>query len=304
MIAPAYLLAQGSFLDWNTKVGDANDPMVTYKEERRTRDLSLAIGYTYRGTLTGTIGGVYTDDFDAVPDIGIAGDRLHVGGPNATLEWFSAESTRYTGPRRAILVDGELAYYPEAWSTFMGNITDVAGTFGLTVPVVGLRRHTLSGFVRGRKLVASMDTGLLQVGGDSALGFLYKHTNKPTPDEFDTSRFPPNLRFVEPLRGYEDYAITSDKVVLGELAWKYPIIIDRGNAHTWFLPACYFRQIDLELFGSGAVTDGDDHHFAVGSAVTFRIQFLRIPLAITYQLARRLRDDRALTQFVGIGPDI
>ena len=302
MIAPAFLIAQGSLVDWRNEVADETDPMITYHEEHRTRDVVGAIGYTYRGTLTGTLGGVYTDDFsqrETDPSL-----HVHVGGPSATLQWYSAESTRYTGPRRALLVGGQVAYYPETWSTFMGNITDAGGTLGVTLPLPVGRRHTVSAFARGRTLIAPGETGLLQVGGDSALGFVWQRSNKMDPAPFDDIRFPPNLRFVEPLRGYEDYAITSDQVVLGEVAWKYPLIIDRGVASAWFLPAHYLRQLDLELFAAGAITDREDKHYDVGAAATLRLQFLRIPLAVTYQIARRLVDDEALTQFVGIGPDL
>jgi hypothetical protein len=93
-------------------------------------------------------------------------------------------------------------------------------------------------------------------------------------------------------------------VKIGELAWKYPLIIDRGVASTWFLPASYLRQLDFELFGTLAVVEANDRHHAVGAAVTLRMQFLRIPLAVMYQIARRTSDDQALTQFVGIGPDL
>ncbi|HEY5925452.1 MAG TPA: WD40 repeat domain-containing protein, partial [Kofleriaceae bacterium] len=302
MMAPVFVLAQGGFLDWRAETIDEIDPMLTHDEEHRTRDASLSIGGVYRGTLSATIGGVYTDDKVAIDDN--TPTRLYVVGPSATLQWYSAENTRYTGPRRALLVGAEAAYYPEPWSTFMGNITDLGGTLGGTLPVPLGRRHTISAFARGRTLIAPGETGLLQVGGDSALGLLWQRTSKTEPLPFNDARFPPNLRFVEPLRGYEDFAITSDNVMLGEIAWKYPLIIDRGVANVWFLPAHYLRQIDLELFAAGAITDGDAKHYDVGAAVTVRLQFLRLPLAVTYQIARRLVDDEALTQFVGIGADL
>ncbi len=303
MLAPVFITAQAGFLDWVTPIADDTDPMVTYDEEHRTRDASLLIGGTYRGTLTGAAGGIYTDDvekLDVMPAL-----RRRLGGPAASLSWYSVESTRYTGPRRALLADAQAAFFPHQLSTFTSNITDVGGTLGTTLPLPLGRRHTITAFVRARKLISSEDTGLLQVGGDSALGMLWSRSNKlPAPD-FDGSLLPPNLRFVEPLRGFEDFAISSDRVKLGELSWRYPLIIDRGLASTlWVLPASYLRQIDLELFGTAAIVDANDRHYAVGGAVSLRIQFLRVPLVVMYQLARRLSDDQALTQFVGIGPDL
>ncbi|HEX5064253.1 MAG TPA: hypothetical protein VFV99_32990 [Kofleriaceae bacterium] len=305
MLAPVSVIAQGSFIDWRSQSIDDTDPMntITYDEEHRTRDASAAISYTYRGSLFTTLGGVYTDDFAQVDTL--PSSRLHLGGPSATVEWYSAESTRYTGPRRALLANAAIAYYPRQWSTFMGNITDVAGTLGTTLPLPFGRRHTISAFARARSLLAPDDTGLLQVGGDSALGILWNRSNKMEPPDFDTSRFPPNLRFVEPLRGFEDFGIAAERVKLGEVSWKYPLIIDRGTAASLFvLPASFLRQLDLELFASGAIVDASDRHYAVGAATTLHIQFLRIPLVVMYQIARRLTDDEALTHLIAIGPDI
>lgn len=302
MLAPVSILAEGTFLDWAAPIA-TDDPDVTITEERETRDASVAIAYTYRETLTALVGGQYTSDYyqiDTAP-----GDRVWLGGPQASLSWYSLEPTRYTGPRRALFVSGELGYYPTELSSFQGHITDLGGTLGGTVPVPFTRRHTLTGYVRGRALVARDDTNLLQVGGDSALGRVWNRSSISTmPPTFDTSRFPPNLSFVEPLRGYEDYAITTDQVTLGEVAWKYPFIIDQGLASTWFFPATYLRQLDIELFAAGAIDDAREAHYAVGTAATLHLQFLRVPLVVSYQIARRLVDDEALTQFVGVGPDL
>jgi len=289
MLAPVYIIAQGQFLDWAAPVA-TDDPMVTLTEERRTRDAALLIERTWRQTFTLDVGGSYTDDYAQV-DMDPS-TRVH-------------EETRYTGPRRALLLAGQTAFYPHQLSTFMGDITDVGGTLGVVAPLPIGRRHTITATVRARSLVAKGETGLLQVGGDSALGFLWNRSSVSTPPpEFDTTRFAPNLRFVEPLRGYEDYAITTDQVEMGELSWKYPLIIDRGTAHVLFLPACYLRQLDLELFGAGAIDKSATKHYDVGGALTLHFQFLRIPLLVQYQIARRLVDDKALTQFVGLGPDI
>jgi hypothetical protein len=54
----------------------------------------------------------------------------------------------------------------------------------------------------------------------------------------------------------------------------------------------------------GAVDDRQRRHYAAGASTTLRFACFRIPLALTYQIARRLVDDRALTQFVGLGPDL
>jgi len=116
---------------------------------------------------------------------------------------------------------------------------------------------------------------------------------------------PPKLRFIEPLRGYEDYAITTDRATVADVSWRYPLIIDKGVAATlWVLPSSFLRELDFELFASGAIDRHHDQHAAVGAAVELRINLLRLPLLVIYQIARRVRDDDALTQLVGIGPDL
>lgn len=303
MLAPVTFVVEGGFLDWASPVGDDVDPEITYTEEHKTRDAMAGFAYTWRQSLSAFLGGVYTSDAYSFEDEPY--DRVWVGGPNLALSWFSGETTRFTGVRRAIFATSETAYYPEHLSSFNGNITDVGGTLGATVPLPIGRRHTLSGFVRSRALLARDDTNLLQVGGESVLGVVWDRSSTTMPSAgFDNNRFPPNLRFVEPLRGYEDYAITTDRVMIGELSWRYPIIIDEGRASLWVLPAAFLRQLDLEVFASGAVDQQRDKHVAAGAAFTLHLQLFRIPLAVTYQVARRIVDDKALTQLVGIGPDL
>jgi hypothetical protein len=147
---------------------------------------------------------------------------------------------------------------------------------------------------------------LLQLGGDSGYLTLWNRSSSAmTPPKFDDSRFPPNLQFVEPLRGYEDYAITTDRIEATDVSWRYPLIIDRGVAATArILPASFVSEIDFELFGSGARDSAGDIHAAAGFAATLEIQVLRIPMLVTYQIARRLEDDHAFTQLFAIAPNI
>jgi hypothetical protein len=147
-----------------------------------------------------------------------------------------------------------------------------------------------------------MDTGLLQLGGDSGLLTLWdRKSGSSVPPGFDDSRFPPNLRFVEPLRGYEDYAITTDRAGIADVTYRYPLIIDRGVASVlWVLPSTFIRELDLELFGAGAVDQAHDLHVAGGAALALRLAVWRVPITVAYQIARRVRDDDALVQLVGL----
>ncbi len=302
MLAPTSIIAQGSWLDGSSPV-TSTDGKTTLDEERRTRDASLTIERVWRGALTAAASAIYSDDYDRPP--GEAPLRRHVGGPQLAFSWLSGESTRYTDLHRGLAFGGFVASYPRALSTFDGDIEDVGGYVGAITPLPFGRRHVLTAEVRGRALVARDDTGLLQLGGQAPIAILWNGSSVATTPEFDDTRFPPNQRFVEPLRGYEDYAITTDRAAIGDLSWRYPLIIDRGVAATaWILPATFVRELDLEAFGAGAIDKAGDRHLAAGGAVSLRIELLRIPVIITYQLARRLADDRALTQLVGLAPDL
>jgi hypothetical protein len=104
------------------------------------------------------------------------------------------------------------------------------------------------------------------------------------------------------LRGYEDYAITTDRAGVASLTWRYPLIIDRGVAATlWWLPSSFVSQVDLELFATGAIDRRRDLHAAAGGALTLHATLLRFPVQLGYQVARRVRDDDALTHLVELG---
>jgi hypothetical protein len=299
MLAPWQIIAAASFLDWVDPVS-TEDPDVTLAELRRTRDASLTLARTWRGTLTTALSGVVTDDVDQLP--GFARLRRRLAGPAIALAWLSGESTPYTELRRGLVADASVAYYPRALSTFAGDIYDAGGAIGAIAPLPIGSRHVVTATLRGRALLARDDPGLLQLGGTSDVGELFSHRSVAAePPGFDTQRFPPNLRFVEPLRGYEDYAITTDRAAIGQLSWRYPVIIDRGTAATLgFLPASFLRELDVELFATGAVDRRRDLHAAAGAVVSVRLALLRVPLRVAYQIARRLRDDDALTQRVGL----
>lgn len=293
MLAPWTILATAGFVDW---VDSLDTDTGSVADERRSRDVTVSLSRTWRNALTATLTAVYADDYDAA----LAPSRRHLGGPELALDWLSSESTPYTGIRRALLARARIGYFPHAASTFAGDIYDTRGELGAVMPLPFGTRHTLSIFARGRALLARDDSHLLQLGGDAGIATLWDRSNKPA-TTYDDTPFPPNLRFIEPLRGYEDYAVATDRTALADLAWRYPLIIDRGVASTlWLLPSSFLRQLDLELFAAAAIDRAVDLHAAIGATLTANFTLIRIPLTLGYQLARRLRDDRALTQLVGL----
>ena len=90
---------------------------------------------------------------------------------------------------------------------------------------------------------------------------------------------------------------------------KVPLIIDRGVSHLAFLPASFVRELDLEAFGSAAWIGNTvdlqafDAHYAVGGALSFRMVLFRVPLALRYQVSRRLTDDEGVLHLLTLAPD-
>jgi hypothetical protein len=148
---------------------------------------------------------------------------------------------------------------------------------------------------------------LLQIGGVGPFLPLYERAIDADPPGYGADRFlPERVRFVELLRGFEDHAIGADRVVIGDLTYRYPIIIDHGFASTlWLFPSLFFRQLDLELFAAAALDDIDDLdqrlHAATGGSLALQLASWRLPLTLRYQVARRLTDDRAVVQELGLG---
>jgi hypothetical protein len=299
MLAPYVIFADVDFYDWVDPVMLA-DGKAAPPDLRRERDVTASITRTWRGSFTGALSGLYNDDFDEL----VTPERRHLGGPQLALSFDSEEDTRYVTPRRAVYAAATATFYPHELSTFSGEITDVGGSLGFVAPLPFGRRHTLAVDVRGRALLAQSDTGLLQLGGDTGLATLLSTSNETmAPPSFDASRFPSQLRFVETLRGYEDYAITTDRATIVDVSWRYPLIIDRGVAATlWVLPATFIQELDFELFGAGALDQQNDEHAAAGAAVTMQFSIWRFSLEVQYQIARRLKDDDAITQLIAVGP--
>jgi hypothetical protein len=74
--------------------------------------------------------------------------------------------------------------------------------------------------------------------------------------------------------------------------YRYPLIIDYGWASFLYLfPSLFIRQIDLEVFGDGAVTTDRSLHRSAGGAIFLRTLWGgAVPVTIYYQIAQRFDD--------------
>jgi hypothetical protein len=228
--------------------------------------------------------------------------RRRAAGPFVSATYAGIESTPYTGVRRALVLQPALHLYPGAWNSAGAMFTDGRLEVIGVVPLPLSRRHTLTLDLVGRDLFGLPDGARwLQVGGGLTALALSRRPDRPVPPEVTIASLP-GIRFLEPLRGYEDYPIATDRIFIAQADYRYPLIIDRGTASTlWVLPSSFLRQIDFELFGSAATdAHGGPAHAAGGTAVTLELAVWRVPLSLTYQLARRVEDDHALVQIVAL----
>ncbi len=246
---------------------------------RRQRQASLSLERRIR-TATVALSAQAVEDIrhpeDVVAPNEPAGERMsrRLGGPRLELGWSGVESTPYAGARRGLAVSASAAWFDQALSTLPDSFADVRGTLAVVTPLPLSPRHTLTLSLRGRALAGlTAGTGLLQVGGVGPLATLWQGTTGADNPEFDAPTLPPQVSFVEPLRGFEDLAIEADRIAIGEVTYRYPIIIDHGFASTlYLLPSWFFRELDLELFAAGATDTrsqlADNGHLAAGASLS------------------------------------
>ena len=114
----------------------------------------------------------------------------------------------------------------------------------------------------------------------------------------------PDIKFREPLRGYEDVELRCNAVAIAGLRYRAPIIIDYGWASfLWLFPSFFIRQIDLDLFGEWAHTWTyagsagpalEANHRSFGVNVQLRTLWgSAVPISFFYQVA--VRPDDGLT---------
>ena len=307
-LAPVFIGAAASHLAWDAQllVDDGMGGNMTVREERRQSDVELSLSRTWRGSTAMALSALATEDRSPDDPEPLLRHRRMAGAALA-LDYAGIEATQYGGIRRALGLSARAAFYPEVANTLDVSFADLRGALDVVVPLPLSRRHALHLALRGRQLAGAEGGDLLQIGGLVPFLPLYERAIDADPPDYGADRFlPERIRFVELLRGFEDHAIGVDRVVIGDLTYRHPIIIDRGFASTlWLFPSLFARQLDLELFAAAALDDIDDLdqrlHAAAGGSLALKLAFWRLPLTLRYQVARRLTDDQAVVQELGLG---
>jgi hypothetical protein len=289
--------AQLSFKDVPDRA-PGSDPITDadYVLSRRERIASLDVTRAFWGNPIGLGASFIESHRPSDLDFPFVDRRL--AGPHLSATYVGAETTPYTGPRRALMLTTDLAAYPDAWSTLRYDLYDLRGQVVVVTPLPLARRHTLTLGGRARDLYgADGSPYLLQLGG-SLLGTLWQ--NNPRADDLPTPFLPSGQPFFETLRGFEDYPIFTNAALIGDATYRYRFIIDRGWASTlWILPALFINQVDLTLFGTVARASGLTHE-AAGGALTLRIALGPVPFGVMYQVARRFSDDQGVAHLIAL----
>ncbi|RAL20372.1 hypothetical protein DL240_17475 [Lujinxingia litoralis] len=231
---------------------------------------------------------------------GEARDQRRLVGPRLATAYRAGRGTAYGGTQWLFGLSGAGAYYGEALGSDL-DLGDLRAELELHSPLPLSKRHRLRFSARHRQLLGvDPAEGVLRVGGFGNLAPLY--SSQPVEDSVPAdARLPPQVAFVEPLRGFEGVAFTGARATLGDLNYRYPIIVDRGPAAMLgFLPSAFFSQLNLEAFASVAILDDGQPHAASGASVDAKFYVWVLPMSLRYQYAKWLTDDRRQTHLVGL----
>ena len=223
-----------------------------------------------------------------------ATSRARYLGPSVNASYSATEGTSYGGIKRGLILSAFASAYSRALGSDL-DFQDLGGSISGYLPLPGLLRQSFVLNATGRALVGlPARLRLLSVGGIPS-GFFELHPTTPsTGDRGPNILLPGGIGFSEPLRGYEDHSIQAQSAAIFNARWRYPLIIDYGFASTFYLfPSVFFRQLDVEAFGSGAHVDDAERpwHRAVGASARFRMTFGQaLPVTLYYQFAYRFDD--------------
>ncbi len=207
-------------------------------------------------------------------------------GPFVSASISAADATPYAGVQRQIALAFDAAFYPQA----IGSDRDMADlrlalTVALPLPVS--KRHSFVVNIAGRALPGA-PSGALRIGGTSRGTAIFESNDRTVPK--GPGVFLPGT-LVEGLRGFDDFVVRATAAALATARYRYSFIIDRGTVSTLYLfPSFFMRQIDLEGFGSAALTDNTAATWAraAGASVFFRAMFGgAFPVSVYYQFAYR-----------------
>lgn len=297
-LAPAVLLLS-AYESWTELLLSDPGQVTTTSFRRRDRGLQLLfLRFFYDIPLSFGILGFEEEEIDVI----LARHRRFAGAQFAT-GYGAGRASAYGGTQRLLSSSLTTSFFPEQVGSDF-SLADLRNETAIHTPLPFSSRHRLRIAGRARGLLGVPEgQQLMRVGGFTESPLFQSQPSVVEP--VATGLLPGPLRFVESLRGFEDFGLATNQALLGDVNYRYPIIIDRGSATSlWLFPASFLSQINLELFGSAATFLDGDFHAALGGSVEVNFSSLwLLSFQLRYQLAQRLTDDEALVHTVlfGIG---
>lgn len=225
-------------------------------------------------------------------------------GPWFSVSYGAGESTGYGGTQRLLAMAFDLSGYPRAFGSDR-DLLDVDAEVDLAFPLPFSKRHNFIFSIAGRALPGAPE-GTLRVGGVARGITLWNTSSGSGSSGTRPELFLPGA-FVETVRGYDDYSVRATAAGIAHARYRYSFIIDKGFTSTvYVLPSAFFRQVDVELFGSAAATNNPSATWlrAAGAAVAVRTSFGgSFPLSLSYQFAWRFDFGRGPLHVVSLSFD-
>lgn len=222
---------------------------------------------------------------------------VRAAGPEVAVTYRGRESVPYAGQRRLLSMTARGAWFPPVDRERERHLADAGVDATVVLPLVGLDRPTLAFGARARAVLGARDEDrYLQVGGGGLTG-----RSAEAPARSDLVRTPPLVRFFEPLTGYEDLALFAPRVGILDARLRVPVILDVGTASTlWAFPAFFLRQIDLDVFGTGATFyDRTALPLAGGAGLVAEMAISRAPISLRLHVSRRFTYGPAWVPYLG-----
>ncbi len=208
-------------------------------------------------------------------------------GPSFSVAYAAGDSTPYAGLQRYFAFEFGIAAYPKGLGSSF-NMLDVGAGMTLAAPLPLSTRHSFVMNVRGRVLPGAPD-GALQVGGIPR-GSAFYAGNSGTVSGTSAHGYVPGALY-ESVRGYEDSRVFATAAAVSGARYRYNFIIDRGFASAFYIfPSVFFRQVNVEAFGTLAFTNNAATPVmrAAGGLVELKTVFMgALPVSGYYQFAYR-----------------
>jgi hypothetical protein len=207
-------------------------------------------------------------------------------GPEVSIAFQGTESTAYGGPQRQFSTSAVARAYPAMFGSDR-NVFDLRATLGFAVPLPFTQRHSFAVGLVGRWLPGSPANALRLGGQPLGLATLFQSQRTVDPPAGPGGYLPGSL--AEGVRGYDDYTIRTEGAGIGTARYRFSFIIDRGTASIlWLFPSFFARQVDVEVFGAGALTAQGQWMRSAGGAAIFRFTLMDVlPVSLAYQYAWR-----------------